>query len=696
MIYGKDKTTAITSIGLGEKSARLYFNNRKTKDVPIDLFILWSRSLSEKHMRLQGGLDFDWATKYTTEKEWRRVINMASKRRYDFMTPWNGVENLMVKQGYNNFKDIKVKDVPVLSFDIETTGLDPYSGNAKVLLISNTYRDSEGNVSRRLFAHDDYVSDSDMITEWCTYVRELNPAFLIGHNIYGFDLPYLAERNKGKLKLGVEGQDAVFSKRPREFRKDGSQTYSYKNVNIMGREIIDTFFLSIKYDIGRKYPSYGLKKIIAFEGLEVEGRQHYDASTIHKNYRNKIEWAKIKAYAEHDADDSLALYDLMVPAFFYYAQHIPKPFQEIINTATGSQLNSLMIRTYIAKGHSIPRATKASGYEGAISFGKPGIYHDAKKVDVASLYPSIMLQYGVYDHDKDPESHMLLLLKHFTKERLKNKKTAKDTGSEYYDALQSAQKIVINSMYGFMGAPGLHFNSPRNAASVTKKGREILNKSIEWAESKGYDVIGADTDSILYVNSKVSMNDDLRSLNAIFPDAIYWENDGQFEHVLTVKAKNYVLVQNGKMTIKGSGLKATMKEPALKRFIDELIVAIIDGGNVTELYHKYASDIKHIGDIADWCSKKTVTKSVLNPSRTNEQRVLDAIGRTPVSEGDKIHVFFETPEKLSLLEDFNGLYSKEKLYEKLFKTAKIFEQVVDISMLPNYKLKRNSGLEEKL
>jgi hypothetical protein len=35
--------------------------------------------------------------------------------------------------------------------------------------------------------------------------------------------------------------------KPSEFRKDGSQTYTYYKINCFGREIIDTFFLAIKF-----------------------------------------------------------------------------------------------------------------------------------------------------------------------------------------------------------------------------------------------------------------------------------------------------------------------------------------------------------------------------------------------------------------------------------------------------------------
>jgi hypothetical protein len=54
-------------------------------------------------------------------------------------------------------------------------------------------------------------------------------------------------------------------------------------------------FLSIRYDtFAKKYNSYGLKNIIKQENLERIDRVAYDASQIRFNYKNPVEWVKIK------------------------------------------------------------------------------------------------------------------------------------------------------------------------------------------------------------------------------------------------------------------------------------------------------------------------------------------------------------------------------------------------------------------
>jgi DNA polymerase elongation subunit (family B) len=251
-------------------------------------------------------------------------------------------------------------------------------------------------------------------------------------------------------------------------------------------------FLAYRYDIvEKKYESYGLKPIIKKENLETPGRTFYDASTIKTNIFIPEERKKIIDYAKDDADDSLKLLDLMAPPFFYMAWSIPKSFQAITESAPGSQINTMLVRSYLQQGHSIPKASEVVPFEGAISDGYAGIYKNCIKWDVASLYPSIMIEHSVGLGAKDPSSNFQTLVHYFTSERLKNKKLAKTTGEKYYDDLQAAQKILINSFYGFLSTNGLQFNSPEGAAFVTAQGREYLKKAVLYCTGKEY--ISSDT-----------------------------------------------------------------------------------------------------------------------------------------------------------------------------------------------------------
>lgn len=752
IIYGKNKETNIVNISVKDDTVFIFkefSDGVYVEEKPYRHWVLTPKSFDDSCVRLKGNEYFKYYKDFDSTKEFFEAKKNLYK--YGMYTAHNFSENFMMRNGYTYFKGMKTSEVSMLSFDIETTGLDPQADDAEVLLVTNTYRKGDYYESRT-FCTNDYASDAAMLLDWANWVCELDPSLLLGHNIVLFDIPYILQRCPG-LPLGRFGTELTLDSFPREFRKDGSQTYTYHRVNCFGREVVDTFFVAIKADISRKYENYRLKGIIKQEGLEEEGRQHYDASLIRKNWHNPEERKKIIAYAEADSRDPIKLFDLMIPSFFYLTPYIPKPFQIMTESATGSQINALMVRSYLQADQSVAKDSPAAEFQGAVSFGNVGIYDNVFKVDVASLYPSIMRYYEIFPKGKDYNNNFLKMLNYFTDERLKNKKLAKETKERFYDDLQNAQKIVINSAYGFMGASGLNYNYPEGAALVTKYGREIITKSIEWAtgrtikhvpkvggkkdeyewvlaeqvcEGKGYTISNCDTDSISFTAGDLSLDQRkavLDDLNSQFPSAIRFEDDGFFKRVCILKAKNYILWDGKKIKLKGSSIKDQKKEAALREMMDKMIAAIInqEESRLGTIYKTYIKEAMNPGDIKRWASKKTITKAILdcedNPeARLNERKVWDAVKAIPgLQEGDKVYLYpnivskevtrtqlknGKIKEKINVAtalknaDAWAGDHDPDKLVERVVMTVDIFSNVIDNSQFVDYTLVKNKPLLE--
>lgn len=492
LIFGKNDTKNIVSVEIEDNTARLFIEDQNgitTKVIDQKYWILSDINYGGQFDRLKGNSHYKYICEFNDRISYEEARKYKWKKNYDLYSIYDPKEAFLVKNGYTYFKGMQVSDVSVLSFDIETNGFK-HSSKSVIFTIANAYR-KNGKTEKKLFAIDDYGGNmAEMLEDWMKWVVKTDPSIILGHNIYGFDLPYLRhciELSGLSFDIGRENRTVTFNEKSSQFRKDGSQTYEYFNCRIFGREIVDTFFLSIKYDIGRKYDSYGLKSIIKQEGMEKEGRVFIDANRIAELWQDLSQRDLIKQYNLDDVDDALKLYDFMIPAFFYLSNNIPKSFQGIINSASGSQINAYMVMLYLQRGYSIPKADDVDHFQGAISLGVPGIYKNAIKWDVSSLYPSIMLEYNVHNKNKDPDELFPKFVKHFREERLKNKKLGKETGNSYYLDLDASQKIVINSAYGFLSAKGLNFNSPRDAEFITAKGRELLSQAIEWATGKNVD-----------------------------------------------------------------------------------------------------------------------------------------------------------------------------------------------------------------
>lgn len=492
LIFGKSNIEGIVSCEVKGNEIDLFIQKQdgsiKIETKTHKYWLLTSIPISSESKRLEGKGYFAYLNRFEDKKEVFEAKRLVSKDASFSVS--NDKEAAMLYYGFTYFKGLNPKEVSVLSFDIETTGLNPEAEDAQVILISTTFR-SKNETIKKLFSYDEYESEGKMLEDFAKYVYELNPSIIVGHNIFVFDIPYLAKRAKIckiSLNLGRDNSEPyINTKYESAMRIDGTRDLHYHKIHIYGREIIDTMFLAYKYDVARKYESYGLKKIIAQEGLEKKDRTFYDASLIRVNYTNPEEMQKIKAYCIDDSDDALALYDLMIPSMFYWTQSVPKPFQLIIESATGSQINSMMIRSYLQKGHSLPKPSELIGVQGGISFGIPGIYKNAWKVDIKSAYPSAILTHNLYDKVKDPDGNMFKICEYFTHKRFEYKAKYKETNDSYYQALDATAKICINSIYGFCAAPGLLFNSPIIAAKITQITRDWLNKAMVWGTGKDKD-----------------------------------------------------------------------------------------------------------------------------------------------------------------------------------------------------------------
>jgi len=486
LIYGKAQITNIVSAESEKGTTTLFIEKDgviTTKEIPHKYWLLCNERLDLTWFRLEGDQHYCWGKQFPDYWKLR-----AEKEKYegkDFYAINNPTEAAMVKDGFSYYQGMQPSDVSILAFDIETNGF-AHDENSRVYLISNTLR-VNGEIERKLFAHDEYENDGQMIEDWCNWVRSVDPSILCGHNIYAFDFPFLihtASLFKKRLNLGRNDSNIRVQRNESKYRVDGSRDLHYFKVQVYGREICDTMFLAYKYDIGRKYESYGLKAIIKQEGLEKKDRTFFDAGTIKDKVHIPEEWAKIKQYAIEDGDDALSLFDLMAPVVFYLCQVVPKPFQAMIESASGSQINAVMVRSYLQEKHSIAKASVAEEFQGAISFAVPGIYSNMLKIDFSALYPSIMMQYEVYDKEKDPNKNFVKVVNYFAENRQHYKQLYIETKDVKYDYLQQVAKVIANSCYGFLGASGLNYNAPKEAAFITTKGRELLQQTIEWATNK--------------------------------------------------------------------------------------------------------------------------------------------------------------------------------------------------------------------
>jgi len=190
----------------------------------------------------------------------------------------------------------------------------------------------------------------------------------------------------------------------------------------------------------------------------------------------------------------------------------------------------------------------------------------------------------------------------------------------------------------------------------------------------------------------------LEELNSLYHSEIKFTDDGYFPRYIILKAKNYIMYDGKKIKLKGSSLKSSTLEPRLKEFLKECIDLIVFNkiDEIPAVYTSYIKEISKIEDITPWAKKMTLSEKTYASVRENEQKLLRAVAGKEYKEGDKVYVYPKESGELGLASEFSGDHNKVKFYEKLFKTVKRFETIIDVKMCLNYSLKKNQKALQEL
>ncbi|KAG2011412.1 DNA polymerase alpha catalytic subunit [Coprinopsis cinerea AmutBmut pab1-1] len=279
------------------------------------------------------------------------------------------------------------------------------------------------------------------------------------------------------------------------------------------------------------------------------------------------------------------------------------------------------------EGDAPKSKAKRDKYKGGLVFEpKRGLWDSYILVmDFNSLYPSIIQEYNIdfttvdppevdengeekipdppSDKDKGVLPRLIATLVNRRRQvkSLMKDRTATPAKLLQYDIKQQALKLTANSMYGCLGFEYSRFYARPLAALTTFKGREILTRTRELAESLNLDVIYGDTDSV-FVNSGVNDFAEALKTSAIFKKAVNDQYnlleidlDCVFQRLLLLQKKKYAAlkVEDGSRTsVEVKGLDMKRREYcALSKEVSQYVLARILSGDstedVVETIHKY-------------------------------------------------------------------------------------------------------------
>jgi len=353
-----------------------------------------------------------------------------------------------------------------------------------------------------------------ILTQFLQLVLEDDPDVLTGYNIGGYDFPLLAERTKalglGPLVLGRERSEA---------EELGERLWK-----VTGRVVADAWW-SARRELRPKQESlqFVARTLLGDSKLDVDRRN------ITEEWRRDP--ARVMEYCEHDAD--LALRILLRLRTLEKAADLATvsrmPLEEGLNGRTSQFIDAMLIPRADARGVGVPPNHPRTG-ESAIEGGyvhsiRPGLYRWVVVLDFKAMYPSIIVAHNLCFTTLSPEGTTVApggarfltpdvrrgIIPEILTELLADRERFRAAGrsapspelAAYYDGLQGAVKVLMNSFYGVLASSFYRFTNKEIGASITAYARGAITSIIHELEQGGFEVIYSDTDSV-FVRSPVA------------------------------------------------------------------------------------------------------------------------------------------------------------------------------------------------
>ena len=612
MLFGADRTPRIVAIELGETGTVKVYRRGKggSTVVEVEPFhpFVWCDSdvldLGIESEKLESSLKYGWLVTVDSWKELIALRNGLRNAGRDFFTFTDPVQHYLTATGRTLFKDLRFEELKRMQIEVlSVAGVDEPGDKDHIMSI--TVSDNTGWEELLIIDPKNVEqSEHDALKRLTSLVKERDPDVIEGHNLFRFDLPYLVQRaKKTKTKLDWGRSGGFLRSRPSRLQI-AEKTIDYPKFTVGGRHFVDTFLLAQFYDVGMRSLA-GFERTDVARHFELCDGEQISALTGKELQRAYLESSEaFRRRALCGVRETRALSELLSASYFIQAQIFPYNYQDVIVRGNATRINALFLREYFRQRHSIPELPMVRGFEGGYTdIFFTGVARNVWHCDVASLYPSVMLQFACFPQTDQLQifRHLLTDLRTFRLEAKADMRAAEKSGdtarAHHFHAFQNTFKILLNSFYGYLGFAQGSFADFDAAARVTQIGRDLLKKMIEWLNARDARVIEVDTDGIYFTPPPdIDINKLREGLAKELPPGIEVEFDEQFDAMFSYKAKNYALLtRDGDVIIKGGALKSRGLEKFQRIFLEEMIKLLMEGKPeaIGELRNEFEQKIRN-------------------------------------------------------------------------------------------------------
>lgn len=418
-------------------------------------------------------------------------------------------------------------DVPLtmLSLDLETDGID---GPLVSAALASDDHALGGPIRRVIVVSTDaslaapdrliVPHERALLVELFHQIRQLDPDLLIGWNVVEFDLMTLQDRSQ---QLGVPFTIGRLGERARIL--PGSTRSERAIARVPGRVVLDGIATLRSATIQlERYSLEHVGRTLLGRGKKI-AHTHDAVAEIKRMVREDL--PALTAYNLEDAVLALEIFQKVDLLGFVMerARLTGLPMDRAGGSVAAFDhlyLPRLHRRGFVASDVGVDiEAVQSPG--GHVLEPMPGLVRNVLSFDFRSLYPSLILTFGIDPLAMAQPGVDPVVVENGTA-------FARDVGTpqilpEMIDglwearsranasgnaALSRAIKIQMNSFYGVLGTPGCRFFDVRLPTAITRRGHAIIERARSFfADEKGLTVRYGDTDS-LFVEVDPALNAD--------------------------------------------------------------------------------------------------------------------------------------------------------------------------------------------
>ena len=333
-------------------------------------------------------------------------------------------------------------------------------------------------------------------------IAELDPDLIIGWHVVGFDLTFLLERSQRlNFPLRIGRDKSVL----RLIKQQGSLTI----VDLKGRLVIDGPLILRGASI--RFSDWRLDTVahkILGRGKSIPDIGKDKVAEIERRFREDKE-----ALARYNLDDAILVTEIFEKTGILKLMATRSlitglPPNQIYRSVAAFEyffLPRLHRKGYVAPNRSdVHAGAPAPG--GMVFSGSSGLFEEVSVLDFKSLYPTLIRTFHIdpYSLLKAAEAPLSTpvnisfssgehILPDYIGKLMQRRAAAREAKD---DALAYAIKILMNSMYGVMGAANCRFYNIKLPTAITAIGRWVLDSTAKQLRDWGYRVLYGDTDSV--------------------------------------------------------------------------------------------------------------------------------------------------------------------------------------------------------